>query len=378
MPLIIVWIVLTSFGLLSIYSVSIHESFTLTLSLINNGDWTWDPSNYFYFWRQLRSIGIALIVAAITYAVPIKFFQKQKNVNIIAGALMLLQLLVFVPWVWVVLNGARGRVDLPFLPNIQPAEFFKLWFVLFLWWRLIRKREYINTQKFYVSFIILNVLLFGVFLLIPDLWTVMILWIIALIMCRYAGAKIKYILAMLGSWIVVALLGILVIWSISPKFNYIQKRFSYFINSSVDPQARGVWRQNEQALMAIWGGGLIGKWYGKWLQKFGFIPEAQSDFIFSAFSEEIGFVGNIVLLWLYMYIGYYFITHVRHIKDDHKKIIGIGILSLILVQAFINIWVNLKILPNTWLTLPFISYWWTAIMVNFMEIVLLYKILKNK
>lgn len=183
---------------------------------------------------------------------------------------------------------------------------------------------------------------------------------------------------MLGSWIVVALLGILVIWSISPKFNYIQKRFSYFINSSVDPQARGVWRQNEQALMAIWGGGLIGKWYGKWLQKFGFIPEAQSDFIFSAFSEEIGFLGNLFLLALYMYIGYYFISHVRHIKDDHKKIIGIGILSLILVQAFINIWVNLKILPNTWLTLPFISYWWTAIMVNFMEIVLLYKILKNK
>lgn len=91
------------------------------------------------------------------------------------------------------------------------------------------------------------------------------------------------------------------------------------------------------------------------MQKFGFIPEAQSDFIFAAFSEEIGFFGNLLLIALYVYIGYYFMTHLRYVKDEHKKIIGIGILSLILIQAFVNIGVNLKILPNTGLTLPFIS-----------------------
>jgi cell division protein FtsW len=84
-----------------------------------------------------------------------------------------------------------------------------------------------------------------------------------------------------------------------------------------------------------------------------------------------------VLLGLYLYIGWYFLTNLRHIKDDHRKMIGIGILSLILIQAFVNIWVNIKILPNTWLTLPFISYWGTALMVNFMEIILLYKILQR-
>lgn len=85
-----------------------------------------------------------------------------------------------------------------------------------------------------------------------------------------------------------------------------------------------------------------------------------------------------VLLALYLYIAYYFLTRVRSIKDEHKKIIGIGILSLILVQAFVNIGVNVKILPNTGLTLPFISAGGTALMVNFMEIILLYKILKNR
>lgn len=378
MPLIIVWSILTLFGVLSIYSVSIHESFTLTLSLIANGNWTGDPSNNFYFFRQIRNIGMALIMAGITYAVPIRFFQKNKNITIIAVILMALQIAVFIPGIGIVLNGARGWIDLPGLPNIQPAEFFKLWYVLFLWWWLIRKRDKINTKDFFVSFIILNALFFVLFLLVPDLGTVMILGIVGLIMCRYAWAKIKYIMRILFWGLLWGLLMGSIAGMVSERFAYIQKRFTYFLSSDVDPQARQIWRQNQQALLAIGGWGLFGKWYGKWLQKFWFIPEAQSDFIFSAFSEEIGFVGNMLLLGLYLYIGYYFLTRVRNIKDDHKKIIGIGILSLILVQAFVNIWVNVKILPNTGLTLPFISYWWTALMVNFMEIILLYKILKNK
>ena len=263
MPLIIVWIILTVFGLLSIYSVSIHESFTLTLSLIANGDWSGDPSNYFYFFRQIRNIGMALIMAGITYAIPIRFFQKSKNITIIAVILMALQIAVFVPGIGIVLNGARGWIDLPGLPNIQPAEFFKLWYVLFLWWWLIRKRDKINTKDFFVSFIVLNAIFFLLFLLVPDLGTVMILWIVGLIMCRYAGAKIKYIMRILF-W---GLLGWLFMGSIagmvSERFSYIQKRFTYFLSSDVDPQARQIWWQNQQALLAIGGWWLFGKWYGK-------------------------------------------------------------------------------------------------------------------
>lgn len=377
MPIIIVWIILTLFGVLSIYSVSIHESFTLTISLIANGKMDGDPSNYFYFFRQLRNIGLALVMAGIVYSIPIRFFQKNKNTTIMATILMALQIAVFIPGVGIVLNGARGWINIPFLPSIQPAEFFKLWYVLFLWWWLMRKRERINTKEFFVSFIILNALLFFVFLLIPDLGTVMILGIVGLIMCRYAGAKIKYILWILFWGILTGLILGGIAGMVSDRFAYIQKRFTYFISSSVDPQAKQIWRQNEQALLAIGWGGFLGKGYGKGLQKFWFIPEAQSDFVFAAFSEEIGFVGNMILLSLYLYIGRYFLTNLRHIKDEHRKMIGIGILSLILIQAFVNIWVNIKILPNTWLTLPFISYGWTALMVNFMEIILLYKILQR-
>ena len=378
MPIIIAWIILTVFGILSIFSVSIYESFSLTVAAIAKGTKQGDPSNYYYFLKQLRNIGFAFVMACMVYAIPIRFFQKNKNITIIAAILMIIQIAVFIPGIWATYNGSRWWINIPLLGSMQPAEFFKLGYVLFLWAWLIRKRDKINTKEFFISFIILNAFFFFVFLLIPDLWTLMILAMVGLVMCRYAGAKIKYVL-----WILFwGLAAWLIAWSVagmvSDKFAYIQKRFTYFISSSVDPQAKQIWRQNQQALLAIGGGWLIGKWYGKWLQKFWFIPEAQSDFVFAAFSEEIGFIGNMFLLSLYLYIAYYFLTRVRHIKDEHGKIIGIGILSLILIQAFVNIWVNTKILPNTGLTLPFISYWGTALMVNFIEIVLLYKILKRK
>lgn len=94
---------MTVFGLLSIYSVSIHESFTLTLSLIANGKMHGDPSNYFYFFRQLRNIIMALVMAGITYSVPMKFFQNNKNITIIAVILMALQIAVFIPGIGVTL-----------------------------------------------------------------------------------------------------------------------------------------------------------------------------------------------------------------------------------------------------------------------------------
>lgn len=198
MPIIIIGILLTIMGVLAIYSVSIYESFTLTMALIAKGTMTGEPSNYFYFFRQLRSMILAIIASGVIYYIPIKFFQKERNITIIAIVLMVLQLSVFIPGIGVTLNGARGWIDIPFLPSIQPAEFFKLGYILFLGGWLMRKRSKVNTKDFFISFIVLNASLFFIFLLIPDLGTLMIMGIVSLIMCRYAGARIKYILRIIG------------------------------------------------------------------------------------------------------------------------------------------------------------------------------------
>lgn len=378
MPILIIWVLLILFGILAIYSVSIYQSFALTLSKIAEWVMSWEASNYFYFLKQLKNIWIAFLVAIFVYRIPIKIFQNNRNVNIIAIAILVLQIAVFIPWVGIVLNGARWWIDIAWLPSIQPSEFFKLGYVIFLANRLLRKRNSVNKKEFLINFVVLNAMLFIIFLLIPDLGTILILWLTWLVMAWYAWLRFKKVAAIF----VAGVLGALVVWlsasMISSRFVYIQQRFTYFINSNIDPQKKGIWRQNEQALIAIWWWWFWGKWYGKGLQKFGFIPEAQSDFVFAALSEELGFVWNMALLWLYFYLAFYFLKNLSKVKDDYHKTLWVGLISLIMIQAFINIWVNIKILPNTWLTLPFISYWWTAIMVNLIEIMLLYKIIKRQ
>jgi cell division protein FtsW len=99
--------------------------------------------------------------------------------------------------------------------------------------------------------------------------------------------------------------------------------------------------------MAIGGGGFAGKGYGKGLQKFGYIPEAQSDFIFAAYSEEIGFVGDVLLISLYCRMFFYFLRHLQHFRDPQGRMIGVGIISILMVQTFVNIGVNVQLIPNT-------------------------------
>lgn len=378
MPILIVGALLLFFGILAMFSVSIYDSFALGLRSIANGNVDVDPTNYFYFFKQLRNIVIGLCMALVVYKIPIKLFQRDKTIYIIFWLFVILQLLVFVPGIWVVYNGARWWINVAWITTLQPAEFFKLWYVLFLSSRLIRRYKMANTKQFFVNFLVVNAILFFWFLLIPDLWTVLVLWLVWLAMCRYAGAKFKYIALIAIWWIVTALSAALMASAISPKFNYITDRFTFFIRSDVDPQNRWIWWQNQQALIAVWWWWFWWQWYGKWLQKFGYIPEAQSDFIFSAFSEEIWFVGNMALLFMYFYLCWYFLKHLPLIRDEYSKLIGVGIISLIIIQMFVNLGVNLKMLPNTGLTLPFVSYGWTAIMVNMIEIIILYKILKQK
>jgi len=371
------WAMLLIFWLFAIYSVSVHESFTLTLKLIASGNRDGEPSNFFYFGRQIRNVGVALVVWLFAYKLPLKMLQSQKYIIAIAVFFFALQVSVFLPWVWTVLNGARWWIKIWSITTIQPAEFFKLAYVIFLSSWLVRKKKFIGGPEFLIAFIVLNFLLLFVFLLIPDLGTVVVLALVGLIMFWYVWAKFKHVLILFFGGIVSAMMLGMLAWMVSTKFNYIQKRFTYFLSSNVDPENTDIWWQNEQALTAIGWWWFFGKWYGKGLQKFGYIPEAQSDFIFSAFSEEIGFVWNIVLLAMYFYLALYFLTRLHRVRNPYLKLIGAGIISLIIVQMFVNLWVNLKIMPNTGLTLPFVSFGGTALMVNVIEIILLYRIIKE-
>lgn len=372
--LIIGWLLIV-FGIFALYSISIYESFDQTLRRAQVGKRSGDPSNFFYFNKQISNIIKALVVVGIAYFIPIKRIKDQRIIYVIGIGAILLQLLVFTS-LGIDLNGARGWLYIPGLGNMQPAEFFKLWFVVFFAWWLIRKAHFFRDRTLYVAMAVMLGLMGLLFLAIPDLWSMLVIAIVAVIMAIYAGAKIKYLLMIAGGGIVMALTTIAII---PERFGYITDRLITYTNTTKALEDKqGSYYQTYNGLVAIGWWGFWWQWYGKGLQKFGNIPEAQSDFIFAALSEEIGLIGNLFIIALYMLLWWYSVIAISSMRDQYSKIFGIGLISLILVQAFVNIGVNIAILPNTGITLPFISYGGTALMVNMLEIILLYKLIERK
>lgn len=357
--LLFVWLLLLLFGILAVYSVSIHESFSLTLS-------QWEPSNYFYFWRQLRNIWIAIVLWILVYKTPLERFKKYyKRIFLWT---IIFQLLVLIPWLGIELNWSRSWIYLPWLGTLQPSEFFKIWFGIFLAWWLNEKKNVLNTQNWIIWYIIVIWLSVLLFLIIKDNGTILVLGILSLISYRYAWWSAKVIWLFIWLWSILWLI-------IYSQFGYVQERVNFFLNPSTDKN-KDKWRQTIQWLISVWWWWIFWRWYWKWIQKFT-VPEAQSDFIFATFSEEIWFVGNIFLIFLFWCIIYIYLSSAWNIKDNYYRILWWAMLSTIIVQTFINIWVNTNIIPLTWLTLPFISFWWSGIMANTAQLMILHKIKKT-
>jgi len=376
MPLLINWLILLVFWLLAIYSTSVYESFTMTLRSVNFDE----PTNYFYFYQQLKALIYIVIAILVLWKFPVRTLKNHKFASIAMILAFVLQCLVFTEW-WESYNWARWWLNIPNAPSVQPSEFFKLAYVIFLASWLTRKKENMSSPQFFLLFIVLSAILYAIFLFIPDFWTVLIIWATALIMVRYSWLSLKKTVTILAIWLIAWVFAWLTLWLVSDRFVYIQNRFTYFFTSDkekVEAEREKTWRQTTQALIAIWWGGFLWNWYWNWLQKYSNLPEAYCDFIFAAFSEEIWFVWNIFLIALYVRMFRYVLKHLQKVSDPQLKLVWIWIISLIIVQTFVNMWVNVQIIPTTWITLPFVSAWWSSLMVNCIELLLLYKILQTE
>ena len=376
MPLLINWILLLLFWLLAVYSTSVYESFIMTAKSVNFVE----PTNYYYFQQQIKAIIYTIVLIALLRKFPIKSLKNHKFAWAIMIITFIFQCLVFTK-LWDSYNWARWWLNIPHIPSIQPSEFFKLAYVIFLASRLTRKKESMNSPQFLLTFIILSALLYFVFLLIPDFWTVLIIWATALVMVWYSWLKLKKTLAILWIWLWAWLIAWLTLWLVNEKFDYITKRFEYFFTldkEKIQSEREITWWQTTQALIAIGWWGLFGNGYGNGLQKYSNLPEAYCDFIFAAFSEEIWFIWNLFLIGLYIRMFWYVLKHLQKVNDPQLKLIWVWIISLIIIQTFVNMWVNVQIIPTTWITLPFVSAGWSSLMVNCIELLLLYKILKTE
>lgn len=367
------------FWMMMISSVSVYSSFRVTS--IQANAWLIDSAyNYFYVLRNISHIIISLIVLWFMVKINYTFFEKNSKYFFWISIVLLFYVLIN----WIANWWARWWINIPWVPfTIQPTEFLKLALIVFLAAFFKKYHSLLKDfKKWFLPFLWIIWLLVVLIWLQPDFWTIMVIVPVSVIMYFYAWMNIKHLLWMVALWFIL-ILSVYSFWKYDKtsletiketrtKFSYITDRIDNFLADNKDAiKNKTINYQTEQALIAIWSGWFNWKWFGWSIQKFWYLPEVQWDFIFSVIIEELGFLWGLTILMLYLYIWYRWFYTANRVKDKFAQLTAVWISSRILIQAFINIWVNLNIVPLTWITMPFVSYWWSSILSLMMGLAIL-------
>jgi cell division protein FtsW len=258
-----------------------------------------------------------------------------------------LLLLVLIPGVGVVRGGARSWLGISSF-GIQPSEFMKLAMVIFLANHLTEKKDKIDSfLKGLLPPLAIMGTAFGLIMLQPDLGTGAVMALASLIVIYTAGARIRH----LSSLALVGAAGLVGLILAAP---YRLQRITAFLDPWQDPLGAGY--QAIQSLYAIGPGGLVGLGLGMSRQKFNYLPEPQTDFIFSILSEELGYIGGAAVILLFIVLVWRGIRAAITAPDLFGSLLAVGIIGIVGVQVFINIGVVIGMLPVTGITLPLVSY----------------------
>lgn len=315
---------------------------------------TGDP--FYFASRQLIFISTGLLAMSIFLLLPSDFLFKADWVFMLISILLLIAL--FIPDIGTSVNGSIRWIRLGPI-NIQPSEVCKFSLILYISGYSVRRMSEINTLR---SFLKPLFLLFIISLLImgqPDLGSTAIICLLVVAILFYAG--ISFFQFSLLS-ILISLLGYLAISSSPMRL----ARVLAFTDPFAEDVVRNAGWQLSNSLISIGQGGWFGLGIGNSFQKNFFLPEAHTDFIFAILVEELGIVGGLVLIALFVVL---FIGILRVALDSFSKerlfqgYVSFGIMVLIAVQALFNMAVNIGLLPTKGLTLPFISYGGTSIII---------------
>lgn len=297
-------------------------------------------------------LGGGFIAMLIALSVPYRLWRRYALFLFIAS--IFLTLLVFAPGIGLELKGAHRWLQLgPF--TFQPSEALKIGYVLYLAvWLSAVKRKIGNPLLGLFPFGVITAITGGVLLFQPDTDTFLIIAAAGMAMFFAAGAKWRD----LG---IILLIGILSLGIVVSQRPYLLDRITTFIDPSSDPQ--GASYQIQQSLLAIGAGELTGRGFGQSIQKFGKLPEPISDSIFSVFAEEFGFIGALALILAFLIFALRGLWIAARAPDLFGGLIAIGIVSLIIVQSFMNIAAMLGLFPLSGLPLPFVSHGGSALFI---------------
>jgi len=350
--LIVLSLMLLTIGLVVIYSIS------PALSLTNN------VSQNYYINRQMLSIVFGFIAFAVAITMPISFWKRIQNPLIAVAAISAIAVRLFGQEV----NGAYRWIQVGGV-SFQSAELIKIalliWLAGFLSNRIRTGTISDYRKALYPVIACLAILGFVVAGLQSDLGSTGVMVIMIASMSFVAGMPLKKI--GLVALVVVALLGITI--AITP---YRLGRIETYLHPSSNCLTTGY--QACQALISVGSGGSIGLGLGRSVQAYGYLPEAADDSIFAIYSEKFGYLGDIVLLTLFVALFTRIKRIVDRAPDDYTKLLSVGVLAWLGSQTLINIGGMIGVLPLKGITLPFISYGGTSLIFIIFAIGILFQI----
>jgi cell division protein FtsW len=334
------------FGLIMITSIGVPKSISLSAPDVLFPNCSDDGVDcHLLLKKHVIRLIIGLIAAVIALKIPMKWWRKLAPLIFGASFLSLMYVLLrgdsygTIASSWIVVAGI----------SIQPSEFAKLALILYLaYWFSKRQHSVASFSDGFIPFCLISGVLVLPVLLQNDFGSTIVMAIIAVAIYIIAGARTRH----LAIGFLVALIGAIIVVT---QVDHVKERFQGFSSIDEDCLENYCW-QSQQANIAVGSGGFFGKGLTQGVQKSYWLPQASDDFIFAASAEELGFIRIILVVIAYFYIslrGYQIANKTRNV---FQSLVAVGITTWIVAQAFINIAVNIALMPVTGITLPFISY----------------------
>ncbi len=321
---------------------------------------------FHYFNRQAMNLLLGLTLAWVTTRIPLHVWKRFSGILFLLSLALLLAVLI--PGIGKVVNGSRRWINLGFI-SLQVSEVLKLCAVLYLASYLQRYQEEVRQElKGFLKPMILTLIMSGLLLLEPDFGATVVITLTYMILLFLAGVRLWAFFVLL--LLVGAALTLLVIFS-----PYRLERLTTFLNPWNNQFGSGY--QLTQSLIAFGRGGLFGVGLGNSVQKLFYLPEAHTDFLFAVIAEELGLMGELAIVVLFvLLIGRIFVIG-RRAEQKHdlfSAYLSYGVALWLGLQTTINIGVNVGIMPTKGLTLPFISYGGSSMLINCLVIGLMLRV----
>lgn len=343
---------LLGFGLVMVYSASSYEALQAT------GD------AKYYFKRQLIADIIGVVAMIVVARIPYHFWERFTTLSYGVAVVLILLIIPFG-------NGTRGAKRWIAIPgtgfNIQPAEVAKLCLILFLAATVCKIGKGVASMKgFIVMMMIPMPLVIMIKVITNNLSSALIILGIALLMVFVASPDYKkfVIMGLLGA-AAVALLVVMIV-NMDSVEGFRSARIVAWLDPESQSQDKGF--QTLQGLYAIGSGGIWGKGLGQSMQKLNFLPEAQNDMIFSIICEELGLFGAFAIILMFIMLLWRMMVIANNANDLFGALLVVGVMGHIAIQAVLNIAVVTNSIPNTGVSLPFISYGGSSVIFLLIEV----------